>query len=41
MKILDIMKETKIQHKKEMDKIKNKYILEIEIFKDKRNKEEN
>ena len=38
---LDTIKEMKIQHKKEIEKIKNKYVLEIEIFKNKRNKEEN
>ena len=41
MKNLDIIKENKIYHKKEVDKIKNKYIQEIEIFKEKRNTEEN
>lgn len=38
---LDKIKDIKVQHKKEIDKLKNKYILEVEIIKDKRTKEEN
>ena len=37
---LDKIKNIKIQHKNEIDKIKNKYIEQIEIFKTERNKEE-
>ena len=35
---LDKIKNIKIQHKKEIDNLKNKYIEEVEIFKTNRNK---